>query len=87
MKEIDKKCSECVEGCLLDEIMPCSPDCENLTCDGKILLKQCWECGCDAALSVFGLTDMSELKELLSAEPIIDYPIDFMSMVDDLNQK
>lgn len=81
------KCSECLEGCSLDEMIPCSPDCENLTGDGKILLKQCLECGCDAALSVFGYNDRSALKELISDEPLINYPIDFMSIVDDLNIK
>ena len=41
-------CAECTSPCLIDERIPCSPDCSNLTPEGKIVLSNCIEVGCDA---------------------------------------
>lgn len=45
------KCSECESLCHLDEEIPCSPDCENLTSTGKRIISKCIEAGCDAIIS------------------------------------
>lgn len=42
------ECAECTSVCLIDERIPCSPDCSNLTPGGNILFSNCIESGCDA---------------------------------------
>jgi len=37
-------CSECSHPCFLDEILPCSPDCENLRLDGTADPEKCKGC-------------------------------------------
>lgn len=41
-------CSDCPSGCALDEIIPCSPDCEGLNADGSINADICKSSGCDS---------------------------------------
>lgn len=67
-------CSDC-SGCRLDERIPCSPDCENLTEDGKIKLKQCLESGCNEPRYIFdmlGKTD-SEIIEIYGEVAVYPY--------------
>lgn len=45
-----KPCSECVEPCLLDQEIPCSPNCDLLQPDGSRYPRLCKETGCDAYL-------------------------------------
>lgn len=59
-----KECSEC-NGCKLDEMIPCSPDCENLTEDRKIKVKACLEFGCKEVKYVLGAENLSK-EELLT---------------------
>ena len=54
-------CCECETSCGLDESIPCSPDCENLTRNGRIRVKKCIEDGCDAIKSVFNMEDTEEI--------------------------
>lgn len=37
-------CSECMSPCRLDEIIPCSPDCEFLEEDGSTTRPECKRC-------------------------------------------
>ena len=39
-----KPCAQCEEHCALDESIPCSPDCENLSLDGKPGRHSCTKC-------------------------------------------
>ena len=39
-----KSCSECKNPCALDEIIPCSPDCEFLSEDGTASHPECQNC-------------------------------------------
>lgn len=50
-----KPCSDCETGCGPDARIPCSPDCENLTADGKILVKRCLEDSCEEPKHIFGI--------------------------------
>lgn len=53
-------CSECSKSCSLDERIPCSPDCENLTKDGNILIRKCLEDGCPEVKYIFDMTEASD---------------------------
>ena len=64
-------CGAC-SGCRVDEAIPCSPDCENLTLDGKIHIKRCVAEQCDALECVFGTADYKALLEEYG--DIADYP-------------
>lgn len=68
-----KKCSEC-RGCKLDEMIPCSPDCENLTEDGKIKVKACLESGCEEVKYVLSAEDLNDKELLEKFGEIADYP-------------
>ena len=46
------QCSDCTAYCRLDESMPCSPDCENITEDGAFLIEKCTAAKCDALESL-----------------------------------
>ena len=41
-----KPCADCIDDCMLDQSMPCSPDCEGLNSDGSHNEDICK--GCDA---------------------------------------
>ena len=43
-----KPCADCSDPCVLDESMPCSPDCQNLHADGSQETEKCVKAGCDA---------------------------------------
>lgn len=53
-----KKCRDC-NGCYLDETIPCSPDCENLTEDGKIHIRACLDSGCEEVKYIFDMVGCS----------------------------
>lgn len=53
-----KKCGDC-NGCSLDETIPCSPDCENLTKDGKIHIRECLNSGCEEVKYIFDMVGCS----------------------------
>lgn len=59
-------CADCTVRCRLDETIPCSPDCENLTADGKILLRKCVKSKCDCVYSVFHEPDTMSLEDILA---------------------
>lgn len=61
------ECAECISRCSLDERIPCSPDCNNVTPEGKILISKCMESGCDAFYCL--LPPGAETK---SADEILD---------------
>ncbi len=68
-----KECSEC-KGCKLDEMIPCSPDCENLTEDGKIKVKACLESGCEEVKYVLHEEDLSDEELLAKFGEVTEYP-------------
>jgi len=72
-----KKCSEC-RGCELDKAIPCSPDCENLTEDGKMIIRGCLEAGCDDWLLEDILheenEDITDEEILEKYGELVDYP-------------
>ncbi len=68
-----KECSEC-KGCKLDEMIPCSPDCENLTEDGKIKVKACLESGCEEVKYALCLEDLSNKELLAKFGEVTKYP-------------
>lgn len=45
-------CSECTNPCKLDESIPCSPDCPNLSDSGQVSIRKCLLYGCDAIFSL-----------------------------------
>lgn len=50
------KCSKCE----LDLLIPCSPNCENLTEDGMIKIAKCLADGCDEIKHIFGVAHKSD---------------------------
>lgn len=68
-----KDCGEC-KGCELDEMIPCSPDCENLTEDGKIKVKQCLESGCEEVKVIFHAESLSDEEFIKKFGEVADYP-------------
>lgn len=39
-----KPCCECINPCWIDQMLPCSPDCENLQPDGTADQEKCRGC-------------------------------------------
>lgn len=68
-----KECSNC-RGCELDKVIPCSPDCENLTEDGKIKIKECLEAGCDEVKYILDAENLSNEEVLEKYGELVDYP-------------
>lgn len=68
-----KECSHC-RGCELDKMIPCSPDCENLTKNGKIKVKACLESNCEEVKCILGAEDLSDEEILEKFGEIADYP-------------
>ena len=70
-----KKCSQC-SGCSLDERIPCSPDCDNLTGYGKIRIKECLETGCEEVKYIFDMVDKTDEEIIAKYGEIAAYPYD-----------
>ena len=70
-----KKCSQCT-GCSLDEIIPCSPDCENLTEDRKIFIKRCLADKCEEVKYIFDMVGYTDEKIIENYGDIAPYPYD-----------
>ena len=68
-----RECGEC-KGCRLDEMIPCSPDCENLTEDGKIKVKACLESECEEVKYAFGAENLSNEELLTKFGEVTEYP-------------
>ena len=68
-----RSCSDC-RGCKLDALIPCSPDCDNLTEDGKIRIKECLESGCQEVKYVFDTKDLSDEEFIAKFGEVTDYP-------------
>lgn len=83
----NKVCADCdvCSKCILDLSMPCSPDCENLTVDGRIAVKRCIEAGCENIEIVF---DMENTEEILKTYgEIAEYPYDVLDIIESENEK
>lgn len=70
-----KECSQC-SGCSLDDRIPCSPDCENLTEDGKIQIKKCLKAGCEEVKYIFDMVDKTDEEIITEYGEIALYPYD-----------
>lgn len=69
-----KKCCDCNTGCRLEQMIPCSPDCENLTMDGKIHIKRCLQAKCEEVKYIFDMIDASDDEILREYGDIANYP-------------
>lgn len=69
-----KACCDCSRGCKLDASIPCSPDCENLTHDGKILLEKCLQEKCEEVKYIFNMPDSSDEELLTKYGAVTQYP-------------
>ena len=69
-------CYDCTLGCKLDQRIPCSPDCENLTEDGKILVEKCLEANCEEVKYIFDMANVSDDEVLKAYGPVAPYPYD-----------
>ena len=79
-----RKCSKC-RGCKLDERIPCSPDCENLTEDGKIKVKACLESGCEEVKYVLHEEGLSDEEIFAKFGEVTEYP--YMDLPDSVLTK
>lgn len=64
------KCSHCY----LDMNIPCSPDCENLTVDGKIHITKCLMSGCEEIWYIFDMVGASEEEIVKAYGDVAEYP-------------
>jgi len=75
-KSCSKKCCDCSTSCRLDEEIPCSPDCENLTgsvsTGVKIRVKKCLEERCEEVKHIFGTNETEKIIEKYGE--ITEYP-------------
>jgi hypothetical protein len=71
-----KSCSDCKTGCGLDNTIPCSPDCENLTEEGKIIISGCLASGCEEVKYIFDMIGCSDEEVLYEYGDIAPYPYD-----------
>lgn len=69
-------CSDCKKPCRLDESIPCSPDCGNLTEDGKILIEKCLQAGCEEVKYIFGMPNASDKEIIAQYGKSAPYPYD-----------
>lgn len=69
-----KPCCDCKKPCELDETISCSPDCENLTPDGKIKIKACLEAGCENVKYLFDMARATDQKILDRYGEIAPFP-------------
>lgn len=62
------KCNKC----RLDQAIPCSPNCENLTEDGNIKVSECLRSGCEEVKYIFDVlhkTDAQIIEEYGATAP------------------
>lgn len=69
-------CADCEKGCSLDEMIPCSPDCENLMTDNTILVKECLSSGCDVIKGIFDMVGFSDAEVIERYGEVAAYPYD-----------
>lgn len=72
-----KNCSDCKNPCKLDETIPCSPDCENLTKDGKIKITKCLEDGCAEIRYIFDMLQSTDKEIINKYGDIAVYPNEY----------
>lgn len=69
-----KTCCDCEHPCKLDKVIPCSPDCENLTENGYIKVKECLDAGCDNIKHIFNMADATDAEVLAKYGTITIFP-------------
>lgn len=70
------KCAECLSPCILDEQIPCSLDCENLTGDGRIKIRECVKAACEEVKYIFDMVGCSDEEIINKYGEITAYPYD-----------
>lgn len=71
-----RKCSECTQPCNLDEVMPCNPDCKNLTENGEIKIKECLREKCEEIKYIFDMVRCDDKEIIEKYGEIAAYPYD-----------
>lgn len=71
-----KACAEC-EGCHIDSIIPCLPDCKNLTEDGQIKIKDCLSEGCSEVKYIFDMVQATDAEILDKYGEVAEYPYEY----------
>lgn len=69
-----KQCSSCQNHCAVDSIIPCSPDCENLTEDGMIIIKNCLKEKCEEVKYIFGMPNATDEEVVNMYGDVAPYP-------------
>ena len=64
---------EC-SGCVLDQTIPCSPSCENLTEDGMIKIAECLKAGCEEVKYIFDVIKKTDEEVIEEYGEIAPYP-------------
>lgn len=70
------KCNRCKKPCGLDSKIPCSPDCENLTKDGNIKIRECLKANCDEIRYIFDMVNATDDEFIRKYGEETSYPYD-----------
>ena len=70
-------CGEC-RGCRLDKMIPCSPNCENLTPDGMINIDGCLRSKCEEVKYIFDMEDSTDDEIVERYGEIAPYPYNIL---------
>lgn len=68
------KCAECNKSCILDQSIPCSPDCEKLTEDENIKIAECLKVGCEEIRYIFDMVEATDEEIIDKYGTIAPYP-------------
>lgn len=71
-----RKCSECPSSCFLDKKISCSPDCENLTEDWRIRIKECLKAKCEEVQYIFDMVGCSDEEIIKQYGEVAAFPYD-----------
>ncbi len=67
-------CAKCSVDCYLDGKIPCSPDCKNLTEDGKILVSNCLADSCEEVRYIFDMIGSTDAEIIERYGAVAEYP-------------
>lgn len=68
------RCYDCEHECELSMTIPCSPNCDNLTEDAKIKIKNCLEEGCPEVRYIFDMVNATDEEVIREYGEIAEYP-------------
>lgn len=73
----EKRC----EQCRLDLSIPCSPNCENLTEEGNIKIKNCLADKCEVVKYIFDMVRNTDEEILKAYGDVAPYPYDIQEVI------